>query len=387
MNVLFVSIVDLSGRSGQNIYAREVAAALERDPSVNLFLVCPQPSNAGLSELGINAKAIYYLPGKRSRKIGWHFRAQIRLFWVIKRLTTEEPLDAIVASLKPSLLASPILARKYGIPYILLVEGLGMKSLERIGVPWLMRVAAERIFQLNVRAATQTYAAYEEARQWISSLQSPGQSEAQLLYSAVDSGLFRPFPAELARKQSNLPFSESDFVVGFIGSFKAYHNLDALVYAITGLAETMRNIKLLLVGEGPQYRRLRELVSKIGMDKRVVFTGMVSHREVPKFIAACDVTYAVISSNHGGNPMKCYESLACGRPVIVRNTPDLAFVGREHFGIVVESDSQKDISMAIMQLHDTTRETRTRMGVAAREYILQRHTWDQFADSILKCVR
>ena len=58
--IVFVSFQDISGRSGQNVYAKEIASAFGRNKNVNLFLILPRPILNTIEELGINAKKIIF---------------------------------------------------------------------------------------------------------------------------------------------------------------------------------------------------------------------------------------------------------------------------------------------------------------------------------------
>ena len=72
-------------------------------------------------------------------------------------------------------------------------------------------------------------------------------------------------------------------VVGFIGSFYAYEGLDLLLDALPELLRQRPDVRLLLVGGGPQEANLRQQAERLGLGEHVIFTGRVPHQEVARY--------------------------------------------------------------------------------------------------------
>jgi len=72
-------------------------------------------------------------------------------------------------------------------------------------------------------------------------------------------------------------------VIGFIGSFYAYEGLDLLLTAMPALLAANPELRLLLVGGGPQESNLREQAKQLGIAEQVVFTGRVPHDQVSRY--------------------------------------------------------------------------------------------------------
>jgi glycogen synthase len=69
-------------------------------------------------------------------------------------------------------------------------------------------------------------------------------------------------------------------VVGFIGSFYAYEGLDLLLDALPELIRQRPDVRVLLVGGGPQEANLRQQAERLGLGEHVIFTGRVQHQDV-----------------------------------------------------------------------------------------------------------
>jgi len=78
-------------------------------------------------------------------------------------------------------------------------------------------------------------------------------------------------------------------VVGFIGSFYAYEGLDLLIGALRAVLAVRPDVRLLLVGGGPEEDALKGLARRLGLADRVVFAGRVPHRDVQRYYSVVDV--------------------------------------------------------------------------------------------------
>ena len=82
---------------------------------------------------------------------------------------------------------------------------------------------------------------------------------------------------------------EDKIVVGFAGSFYAYEGLDLLLDAAALLVPLHSNLRILLVGGGPQETALKVRAERLGLRDRVVFAGRVPHTEVQRYYRLIDV--------------------------------------------------------------------------------------------------
>jgi len=109
---------------------------------------------------------------------------------------------------------------------------------------------------------------------------------------------------------------EQNRLIGFIGSFYAYEGLDVLLRAVPALSQRHPDLRVLLVGGGPQDANLRQLAQELGIADRVVFTGRVPHDQVQKYYDLLDVlVYPRLSMRLTDlvTPLKPLEAMAQGR--------------------------------------------------------------------------
>ena len=111
----------------------------------------------------------------------------------------------------------------------------------------------------------------------------------------------------------------SSRVLGFIGSFYAYEGLDQLIAALPKILEQLPDVKILLVGGGPQDAALKQQVMALDLKERIVFTGRVSHDEVNRYYDLVDV---LVYPRHPMRltelvtPLKPLEAMAQGRLMV-----------------------------------------------------------------------
>jgi PEP-CTERM/exosortase A-associated glycosyltransferase len=108
-------------------------------------------------------------------------------------------------------------------------------------------------------------------------------------------------------------------ILGFIGSYYAYEGLDLLLAALPRIARQVPQVRVLLVGGGPQEDALKETARTLGVLQHVVFAGRVPHRDVQRYYSIVDV---FVYPRHSMRltelvtPLKPLEAMAQGRLVV-----------------------------------------------------------------------
>jgi PEP-CTERM/exosortase A-associated glycosyltransferase len=108
-------------------------------------------------------------------------------------------------------------------------------------------------------------------------------------------------------------------VLGFVGSFYAYEGLDILLQALPTLVSKNPNIRVLLVGGGPQDVELKTLAAQLGIQAQVIFTGRVPHDQVQRYYNLIDIlVYPRLPMRLTNlvTPLKPLEAMAQGRLIV-----------------------------------------------------------------------
>lgn len=136
--------------------------------------------------------------------------------------------------------------------------------------------------------------------------------------NAVDIDSFEPGGIADAALKAQLGLQGAS-VVGFIGSFYAYEGLDLLLDALPELLSRRPEVRVLLVGGGPQDAALKSQADRMGLRDKVVFTGRVPHDQVQRYYDLVDVLAYPRHSmrlTELVTPLKPLEAMAQGRLLV-----------------------------------------------------------------------
>jgi len=196
-----------------------------------------------------------------------------------------------------------------------------------------------------------------------------------VLHNGVDELRFRPdLDGSEVRRQLGL---EGRTVVGFVGSFAAYHGVDLFLEAARRVAGARPGVTFLLVGgrEGNlRYETLRAAHAAAVEAGQVVFAGEVAHARIPAYLAAMDVAVIPMAADYG-SPTKTFEYMAMGRAVVAPAVPALREVLEDRrTALLTRPGEVDDLVRACAELVADAG-LRRRLGEAARAEVVARHTW------------
>lgn len=127
-------------------------------------------------------------------------------------------------------------------------------------------------------------------------------------------GLDAPRFEEKSRAELGIP--EEPVVLIAIGRLIKRKALDNLLMALSRLEH--RELRLLIIGEGPEEGHLRDLSERLGLSSRVEFLGPIWGERKFQYLAASDIF--VLPSVHEGFGLAFLEAMHCGLPVIASST-------------------------------------------------------------------
>jgi glycosyltransferase involved in cell wall biosynthesis len=205
--------------------------------------------------------------------------------------------------------------------------------------------------------------------------------------NGVDPEEFRPdIDGEPIREQYGL---SGHIVVGFIGSFTRWHGVETLFDAAVSAIQRESTLRFLMIGEGDLRSALQKRAADLGLERAIIFTGLVPHSDAPRYLAACDI---LVSPHLGfedgtkffGSPTKLFEYMAMGKAIIASRLEQIGEVIRDGAnGLQMRPGDSSQLADQILKLaHDA--ELRGRLGAAARQEAVERYTWNANVDRILK---
>lgn len=178
-----------------------------------------------------------------------------------------------------------------------------------------------------------------------------------------------------------------DLVVVFVGAFRAWHGAVHLVRAVRKLRERgFDDVAAVFIGDGPERRRTQQEAEGL---ERVTFLGRVSHDQMPNYLAAADVGIAPfdvlahppLSLAFYWSPLKIFEYMAAGLPVVTPDIPRLRRIYRDgEEGVSYDPHEPEGLADAIVQLRDGG--VRRRLGVAGRDRVTKLFSWTKHCEKL-----
>ena len=146
---------------------------------------------------------------------------------------------------------------------------------------------------------------------------------------------------------------------------------DLLIQAFEKAFDENENVELHIVGGGPEYNTLLQLIKDKGLDGRVFLTGSRPHEDIPVLIQNAHVL--VCSSNLETFGVPVIEAMACGRPVITTDAIGFVDLINDRVGAVIKKDSLKELTEALKEMHRCYQKYD---GLAISEYALSKFSED-----------
>ncbi|MDD9715169.1 glycosyltransferase family 4 protein [Dinoroseobacter sp. PD6] len=168
------------------------------------------------------------------------------------------------------------------------------------------------------------------------------------------------------------------FTLGFVGTLKPWHDVACLIDALALVRRSVRDARLLVVGDGPERPALEAQAREGGLVDAVDFHGAAPSQDIPALLARMHVGLAPY---RGGDPfyfspLKIYEYMAAGLPVLVSdrgNMRDVVLPPRA--GAVVPPDDPAALAEAIVHLAQNPSVGRAR-GQRGRAHVIRTASWD-----------
>ncbi|MEP6895777.1 MAG: glycosyltransferase [Chloroflexota bacterium] len=134
----------------------------------------------------------------------------------------------------------------------------------------------------------------------------------------------KPFQQAKPLSRAEFGYSDDDILLIYAGRIAPEKNLAFLLQAFAGIAHTLPNIHLLIVGGGQKEHEdeVKPLAGELHIEDRVKFTGMVPKSELPGYLAMSDIF--VTTSVTEVHPFSVIEAMATGLPVVGIHSPGVS---------------------------------------------------------------
>ena len=274
------------------------------------------------------------------------------------------------------------LKKKYHVPLVMEYNGSFRWIMDHWGEkPLFHKNLADAVEMTNLRAGDVIVVVSKAARD---ELIARGIDEAKILVNpnGVDIQRYTPdIDGSEVRKEYHL---EDFIVVGFIGTFGAWHGAEILAQAVGQFAKKFpayeKRVRFLLIGDGQSMPAVKRIIAAEEAQAWVALTGAIPQEQGAPHLAACDILVAPQIPNPDGSPFfgsptKVFEYMAMGKGIVASGLDQIGEVlvhGQSAW--LVEPGDVGELMHGIKMLVDDEG-LRRRLGEAARIQVAQKYTW------------
>jgi glycosyltransferase involved in cell wall biosynthesis len=175
------------------------------------------------------------------------------------------------------------------------------------------------------------------------------------------------------RKKYNIP--KEDFLYVNVARMHPVKNQMSLIQAFGIIRDKVKNVKLIIVGDGSEELKLRNLIVDLKLQEDVILTGYSEN--ALDFINAGDVGILTSFSEGGAPPLVLFESAAVKKPFIAPDVGDMDKILDENSIFLVDPNSIESISSKMKLAYDR-REYLPKMGENLYNICVKKFSIDNF---------
>lgn len=273
-------------------------------------------------------------------------------------------------------------AIRAGIPYLLYVNGGDLlRELRKSKESRLKRAAARRILGSAAGVVTISKWAAELAGEVMEAVGIENIPPIGAFDLGTDPAQFDP-SRDTGMLRARWGVGQAPLLIT-VARLVPHKGQDFAIRALAALADEFPDLRYVIVGDGHDEQRLRDLARELGVTDRVIFAGALSDAELPEAYATSTL-YVGLSRvdreiNAEGFGISFVEAGASGVPSVAGDSGGVRSAVRDgETGIVVSPTDLTSIAVAIASLlRDDSR--RRSMGEAARHSVETHYNWDRVA--------
>lgn len=231
----------------------------------------------------------------------------------------------------------------------------------------------------NIKSADLVISINEGLREYTIKM-GANRARTVVIRAGIDAQRFDPrMSGEEIRQRYGI--KKDDIVLFFMGWLYTFSGLTEVALELKNLKN--KKIKLLIVGDGDAYEALKRIRDNYNMQDQIILAGRQSYETLPKFIAASDICLLPAYNNEIMRdivPIKMYEYMAMGKPVLATKLPGVIMEFGYDNGVVYIDKPEDALNKAINLINEGHI---VECGQKSRRFV-ETLTWDKITDEFEK---
>ncbi len=170
--------------------------------------------------------------------------------------------------------------------------------------------------------------------------------------NGVNTKLFHPLPVdeEVAELRKRLGFDEGEEIVAYVGNLSIWQGVEYLIRSAPKVVKGNPAVRFMIVGHGPTLSACRKLADELGVGDKFKFVGQAPYTSLAYYINIADVCVAPYTRDIPNCPIKVYEYLACGKPVVCSDIPGIDNLRRSGAVVLTEPCNPDALASALLRV-------------------------------------
>jgi glycosyltransferase involved in cell wall biosynthesis len=272
-----------------------------------------------------------------------------------------------------AVVAPTVVGALFRVPTFIEIDGYPYRDAMRRGGP-LQRIRAS-IMRWQARRCAGIVTFSDAQREAMRHDYGVSDDRILTLPNGADLERFRPLDRQAAIASLGLD-PQYDYLA-WAGSFRPNQDIPVLLEGFARLKRSRPGVRLILLASA--VAQLESAAAEAGLAGEVIVRH-VDHWEVARYLSAAKVCVATLTDTPGHRanavaPLKVFEYLACGRPVVTADLPWVRFVGEAGFGLLYTAGDPESLAQQLSRMLDRTEQELADLGQRARGYVEQHHDW------------
>ena len=362
-----------------------------RECGVDVYVLAPHDLNLKLEEnmSGLKVYRFPYFYPHRFQKLAYgngipynlknsHLaKIQVPLFFLSElfyatKLVKKEKIDIIHSHwLVPQGLVGAICRKIFGIPHITTVHGSDINTINKSKI--LSLICSFIICNSDKITTNSSY-----TKSAICSIDSRAKNTVEVVPMGVDINYSK------SEDNTNLKdVFEAEYLILSVGRLIDWKGTKYLIIAMKEVIKIFPNVKLVLVGVGPEKENLEKLTEELNLKRNIIFTGYIEDVDLPKYYASSDIFVLPSIDINGyteGLGVVLLEAMACGTPVIGSNVGGISDIIEDGYnGFLVPEKSPPELADKIIELL-SNKKMAEEFSVNGLKIVREKFSWEIVCD-------
>jgi len=182
------------------------------------------------------------------------------------------------------------------------------------------------------------------------------KAEADILRNSIDIETFKPAANKKEKDAAKKHFGIKGQSVCFMGRLSYEKSIDQVVRAFVKMLEKIPDLKLMLIGDGPERKKLEKLVCDLNIKDKVIFTGFLYKQDLARALKANDVFLSACKNEV--MPLAALEAMAVKLPLVTvkeKGLSELAILEDGKNGYFCKTDNPQDMAEKALKILSNSR--------------------------------